>query len=262
MRTRTIGHLGLVVAIGAALAAGHATAKDWKEIRVGTEGDYPRFSYTDSTGNLRGWDIDIVDEVCKRLQAKCTYTRIPFDGMIAALLANKIDLISSINISEERKKRIGFTHKHYNLPNRFVTRKGVALTVSKEGLKGKTIGVQNGSVQEKYVRDNFGDVATVKSYTTMDQVNLDLTAGRLDTAFGQVLVLQDSLLDKPEGKAFEFVGPLITDPKWFGEGTAMGLRKEDTDLQDKINAALAAIRADGTYQKINAKNFPFDIYGD
>jgi arginine/ornithine transport system substrate-binding protein len=246
-----------------AILASSANAKDWSTIRVSTEGDYPRFSYTDPTGNLKGWDIDIVNALCEVMHAKCTFTRMPFDAEIPALLAGKVDAISSISATDERKKKISFTDKHYNIPVRFVARKGSGLKITPEGLKGKTVGVQTGSIQERYADDNFGKVATIKRYQSQDAANLDLVNQRIDTTLAQVLVLQDGLLNKPQGKDFEFVGPELTDRKWFGEGIAIGVRKEDNDLRMQINKALKAIRENGTYQKINEANFPgINMYGE
>ena len=64
------------------------------------------------------------------------------------------------------------------------------------------------------------------------------------------------------GKDFEFVGPGFNDPKWFGEGIGIAVRKGDTALVNLFNTAIDKIRADGTYKKINAKYFDFDVYGD
>jgi lysine-arginine-ornithine-binding protein len=232
-----------------------------KVIKVGTEGDYPRFSYTDTAGNLAGWDIDIVKAVCEEAKLKCEFVRQSFDGMIPALLAGKIDMISSINVTDERKKAIAFSDKHYNIPYRWVAKRTAGLEPTKDGLKGKVIGVQSGTIQENYVRDNFGDVAKIQLYKNQDEANLDLIAGRIDATIAQALVIQEGLLDKPEGKEFAAVGPEIADVKWFGEGTAFGLRKDDKELRDTINRALAAVIANGTYKSINQKHFPIDIYG-
>ena len=250
-----------LIAILLLLAGISVASAQEKLIKVGTEGDYPRFSYTDTAGNLAGWDIDIVKAVCDEAKLKCEFVRQSFDGMIPALLAGKIDMISSINVTDERKKVISFSDKHYNIPYRWVAKRTSGLEPNKEGLKGKVIGVQSGTIQENYVRDNFGDVVKIQLYKNQDEANLDLIAGRIDATIAQALVIQEGLLDKPEGKEFSVFGPAVAEAKWFGEGTAFGLRKEDTELRDTINSALAAMIANGTYKSINGKHFPIDIYG-
>ncbi|MBR46754.1 MAG: ABC transporter substrate-binding protein, partial [Rhodospirillaceae bacterium] len=75
------------------------------------------------------------------------------------------------------------------------------------------------------------------------------------------VALDDGFLKTDAGKGAEFVGPDFADPQWFGEGAGIAIRKEDGDLQKLLNDAITAIRANGTYKKINDKYFEFDVYG-
>ena len=86
-----------------------------------------------------------------------------------------------------------------------------------------------------------------------DEANLDLVAGRVDLLLADSVALSEGLLKTDQGKDFEFVGPAYSDPKWFGEGAGIAVRKADTDLRDKLNAAIDAIRANGTWDKIAAE---------
>ena len=90
---------------------------------------------------------------------------------------------------------------------------------------------------------------------------LDLQNGRLDLTFGNLDQLSLAFLDKKEGEGFEFKGKAVTDKAYIGEGTALALRKQDSKLAKQFNAAIEEIRANGTYDKIAAKYFTFDIYG-
>jgi len=168
----------------------------------------------------------------------------------------------SYTITDERKQKVDFTNKYYQTPARFVAKKGAGITISKEGLKGKTVGVQRATIHENFVRDMFGDAVTIKAYATQDEANMDLVAGRLDLVIADATVLLGGFLSTDAGKGFEFVGPSYVDKKWFGEGVGIAVRKGDTDLLQKLNKAIAAIRANGVYQKINAKYFDFDVYGN
>lgn len=112
------------------------------------------------------------------------------------------------------------------------------------------------------MRDNFGDTVEVKSYATQDEVNMDLAAGRIDLVIADSVVLQGGFLDTEAGKGFAFVGPSFADKQWFGEGIGIAIRKGEADLQEMFNQAIQGIRANGSYQKINAKYFDFDVYGD
>jgi lysine-arginine-ornithine-binding protein len=234
-----------------------------KMIRIGTEGAYPPYNYVDKNGKVQGFDIDIAKALCKSAGVKYKFVVQDWDGLIPGLVAKKFDcIIASMSITDERKKKVSFTHKYYSTPAKFVAKKGSHFKITKAGLKGKIIGVQRGTVAANFANDEFGKVATVKSYTTQDEANLDLVSGRVDLVVADSVVLNGGFLSKPMGKDFEFVGPGFNDPKWFGEGIGIAVRKGDTALVNLFNTAIDKIRADGTYRKINAKYFDFDVYGD
>jgi len=255
--------LSLLIVLGIVFAAGNVFAKDWKKIRIGVEGAYPPFSFVTPDGKLDGFDIDIAKAVVKAAGAKIELVAQDWDGIIPALLARKYDcIIASMSITEERKKKVAFTHKYYNTPAKFVAKKGTIKNFSKASLKGKSIGVQRATIHDKYLTDNYGKDVTIKRYGSQDEVYLDITSGRIDMFLADGVAASEGFLKKPEGKDFEFVGPDLTDRRWFGEGAGIACRKQDTDLVNLLNAAIDKIRADGTYKKIQDKYFDFDVYGD
>ncbi|MEL6299143.1 MAG: ABC transporter substrate-binding protein [Pseudomonadota bacterium] len=255
---RRILQLGAALTMTAAIATG-AAAKEWKEVRIGTEGAYAPFNFYDSNKELQGFDVDIAKALCAKMQVKCTFVAQDWDGIIPALLANKYDaIIASMSITEERKKKVDFTDKYYQTPARFIAKKGAGLDTSPAGLKGKTIGAQSSTTHATYLEDNYKG-ASVKLYATQDEANADLASGRLDAVLADSVVLLD-WLKSDAGSCCEQTGEAIVDPKWFGEGAGIALRQGDDELRDMFNKAIAEIRADGTYEKINAKYFPFSIY--
>ena len=255
--------LVILVGILAICVAGNASAADAKKkLRVGTEGAYPPFNLVDKNGQVQGFDIDIAKALCKEMGMECEFKVQDWDGLIPGLLAKKFDvIIASMSITEERKQKVDFSNKYYQTPARFVAKKGSGITVSKEGLKGKTVGVQRATIHENFVRDMFGDAVTIKAYATQDEANMDLVAGRVDLVIADATVLLGGFINTPAGKEFEFIGPSYVDKKWFGDGVGIAVRKGDNDLRQKLNKAIDAIRANGVYQKINAKYFDFDVYG-
>lgn len=256
-----VARTALVALLLAALAA-PAAAKEWKEVRIATEGAYAPFNFVDKDGKLQGFDVDIAHALCERMKVACTVVAQDWDGIIPGLLAKKYDaIVASMSITDERKKKVAFTDRYYKTPARFITKKGSGLKISKDGLKGKSVGVQRATIHANYLTDNYGAVVTVKQYDTQENANLDLANGRLDAVLADSLVLLEGFLKTPQGQGFEFVGPELTDRKWFGDGAGIALRKEDDDLRRMLNRALADIRKDGTYKKLNDKYFPFDIYG-
>jgi arginine/ornithine transport system substrate-binding protein len=243
--------------------AGNAFAKDWKKIRVGVEGAYPPFSFVTPDGKLDGFDIDIARAVVEAVGAEIELVTSDWDGIIPGLLAKKFDcIIASMSITEERKKKVAFTNKYYNTPAKFVQKKGMITTYSKDAIKGKTIGVQRATIHENFINDNFGKDVTIKTYATQDEVYLDIRSGRLDMFFSDSIAASEGFLQKPEGKDFEFVGPDFSDPKWFGNGAGIAVRKGDPELVKLLNEGIKKIREDGTYKKIQDKYFDFNVYGD
>jgi len=117
-------------------------------------------------------------------------------------------------------------------------------------VKGKTVGVQRATIHDSYLTDNYGKDVKIKRYGTQDEAYLDIVAGRLDLLLADSVALDDGFLKKPEGKDYEFVGPDLTDVRWFGEGAGIACRKKDTDLMEMFNKAIDKIRADGTYKRM------------
>ncbi len=245
------------------MAAGSAVAGDWQKVRIGVEGAYPPFSYVEPSGELAGFDIDIAKALGAAMGAEVTLVAQDWDGIIPALLAKKYDaIIASMSITEERKKKVAFSNKYYQTPAKFIGKKGSMPTFSKEAIKGKQVGVQRATIHDRYLTDNYGSDVEIKRYGTQDEAYLDLTAGRVDMLLADSVALSDGFLKKPEGADYEFIGPDLSDPKWFGDGAGIAIRKEDTDLVEKFNMAIEKIRSDGTYKAIQDKYFDFNVYGE
>ncbi len=253
----------MIAVLALVLAAGTAQAKDWKKVRIGVEGAYPPFSYVTPEGELAGFDIDIAKALVAAMGKEIELVPQDWDGIIPALLARKYDaIIASMSITEERKKKVAFSNKYYNTPAKFVCKKGAMSEFSRDNIKGKKIGVQRATIHDRYLTDNYGKDVEIKRYATQDEAYLDLVAGRVDMLLADSVAISDGFLKKPEGQDYAFIGPDLNDPKWFGEGTGIAIRKEDKDLVEMFNKAIEQIRADGTYKKIQDKYFDFNVYGE
>lgn len=250
--------MAAVLAVGFMVGAAQAGQK----VKIGTEGAYPPFNSIDKDGKLIGFDIDIANALCEAAKFECEFVVQDWDGIIPGLMAKKYDaIIASMSITDERKQKVDFTGKYYSTPAKFFARKDSGLVVSPEGLKGKVIAVQRATIHENFANDNYGDIATIKSYATQDEAYLDIVSGRADAGIADSVAVMDGFLGTDQGKGFQFFGPDFNDPKWFGDGAGIAIRKGEGDLLNALNAAIEKIRADGTYAKINAKYFDFDVYG-
>lgn len=237
-------------------------ASDIKEIRFGVDPTFAPFESKDIDGKVIGFDVDLGNAICKKLQAKCIWVENNFDGIIPALKARKFDaILSGMYVTDKRKEQIEFSDKLYNGPVFLVARKGAFTAPDVKELKGKTIGVEQGSAQETYANKYWRNAGVnVVAYQGADRVIQDLESGRIDAAVLSGVMAEYSFLKKPQGKDYAFVGGALQDNELFGAGAAIGLRKEDAKLREAINGAIAQILADGTYKKLAAQYFSFDIY--
>jgi len=251
--------LPLIIAAVTASSMSFAT----ETIRLGVEPGYAPFEIKKPDGSLAGFDIDLGNEICKRMAAQCSWVETDFDGLIPSLKAKKIDaILSAMSITPARLKEIAFTQKIYGTPARLVTAKNVELLPTAASLGGKRIGVFQGTTANAYAQEQWAvkgvDVVT---YQSQDLVYADLVNGRLDGAFQDAVAADDGFLKRPIGKRFHFSGPEINNETYFGVGAGIGLRQEDSELKAEIDQAISSMLADGTYSKIAGKYFDFDIYG-
>ena len=238
------------------------SANDWDKIRIGVEGAYPPFSSVDKDGTLKGFDIDIALALCKEIGAECVLVPQDWDGIIPALLARKYDaIIASMSITEERKKKVAFSEKYYSTPAKFARKKGSGITISKAGLKGKTVGVQRATIHDNFITAEFGDSVNIKRYGTQDEAYLDAIAGRVDLLLADSIAMDEGFLKTDKGKGWEFVGPGYSDPKYFGVGAGIAVRKGERELAKLFSLAIKVIRSNGVYHMINGRYFGTnDIY--
>ena len=251
----------ITMVFGAAILAGSAMAQAEK-LRVGVEGAYPPFSWKEADGTLKGFDIDMAHEVCKRLDRECVLVEQEWDGMIPALLAKKFDtIIASMSITEERKKKVDFTIKYYNTPAALVAKADPGFAGTADGLKGKRIGVQRATTHQCAAEKLFPGAELVL-YASQEEVFQDLAAGRLDAQLSDSLQALEGFLNQDAGKGYAFLGDPVFDEPCHGIGAGFTVRKSDTDLRDALSQAILDIRADGTYKTMNDKYFEIDIYGE
>ena len=230
-------------------------------LRIATDGTFPPYSTVNPDGSLAGFDVDIANALCAEMKRRCELKQYDFDGMIAGLKARKFDLvIASMAITEERQRQVAFSDKYQGGYSRFMGAAGIALSGEPESMVGKRIGVQLGSIQENYAKEIYGQAgAKVRTYGSAEQAWLDLMAGRLDAIVVEIGVGME--LKKREGaEKFDFFGPKMSDPAYFGTGSGIAVRKQDTRLLGEVNSALGTILANGRYKQINDIYFDYNQY--
>lgn len=251
------------ILIAAATIVGFAGFAQAETVRIGIATEaYPPFAEPSASGEYVGWEIDIIKAVCAQAELECEFVATAWDGIIPSLLAEKVDVIgASLSINEERLKVIDFSNKYYQTGASIAAAKGLNIKPTPEGVAGRNLGVQSGSIHQTYALKYFPD-ANIREYQTQDEANQDLFAGRIDATLADVLVLDEFLKSDEGAVCCEDVGFVASDETIHGLGIGFGLRKGNDALKAKLNTAIDDIRANGTYDKVTAGYFDFDIFGN
>ncbi|OPB34337.1 transporter substrate-binding domain-containing protein [Pseudomonas sp. FJ2-5-13] len=244
--------------LAAAVSMAFSATAMAETLKMGIEAAYPPFNNKDASGNVVGFDKDIGDALCAKMKVeKCEVYVSDWDGIIPALNAKKFDfLVSSLSITDERKQAVDFTDPYYSNKLQFIAPKTTDFKTDKAYLGGKTIGAQRATLAGTWLDDrNMEDDYNVKItlYDTQENAYLDLTSGRVDGILADKYV-QYEWLKSEAGSKYEFKGEPVVESDKIG----IAVRKGDP-LRERLNKALAEIKEDGTYKKINDKYFPFSI---
>lgn len=245
--------------VAAAMTAVFGQVAQAEPIRIATEGAYPPFNFVDESGELKGFDVEVANALCEKMQVECVIVAQAWDGMIPGLKAGKYDaIIASMSITEKRKKAVDFTRPYYVAGAILVGPKDSDIAFDADKIKGKAIGVQRASTYANLMAAKFPE-AEVKTYDTVENHNLDLVAGRLDGVVAQRIFMYNWLKNEGAEDRFEFKGDPVSDPEFIGYGAGIAVDKSNPDLLKKLDDALGEIMADGTYDALNAEYFPFSI---
>ena len=255
-------------------------AGEWQKIKIATEGAYPPWNDTNASGNLVGFEIELAQDLCARMNAACKIIPQKWRGIIKGLNAGKYDAImAAMSITEDRKKLVKFSRNYAGTPNVFVVRKDhplanfrsdlkqltiddispaeqAALDAIFKAFKGKIIGVQVATTHAKFADQYMGDLAEIRIYDFQHTIDLDLYQGRLDAVIGDFSYWQP-LIQTEQGKDYKIVGPHMTGGP-FGGGVGVAVRKKDQDLADKFSRAIEEAIKDGNIKKMAVKWFGYD----
>ncbi len=248
--------LGAALLVAAGLIPATGAAQDAQELRIATEAGYPPFEYRNPSGQLEGFDIDIGNEICKRLARTCVWIDQSFDSLIPGLQARKFDLANStMTATDARRKVIDFSTPMYIVPVKLMVRKGSGLQPTADSLKGKRVGVQQGTTMETYARQEWASQGVqIVSYPSYTNAFVDLSTGRLDATFQEAQSAVEGFLNKPEGADFELAA-MTLDAPILNQPIAIGIRKGNDDLRAEVDEALKSMLADGTLQDYAGKYF-------
>lgn len=282
VRRGLLARAGAAVLAAIALGLAPAAEAQQRTIRIATEGAYAPWNFTGPGGQLLGFEIDLANDLCRRMNARCTIVAQDWDGIIPGLTAGRYDAImAGMNITDRRLEVINFSRVYAAGPHAFGTMPNSPLrTLPGAGqilnfatqeaeiralveqirplLRGRTIGVQTATTNSAFLAQFFANAgATIREYRTTEEHDLDLAAGRLDAIFAAVTAMT-ATAEKPEFRGLAPSGPLLSGGV-LGRGVAVGMRKADTDLKAAFDAAIEAALADGTIRRLSEQWFKTDI---
>lgn len=268
-----------VLSVGLSGAASVAQAKVWTQVNVAIEGAFPPWNALDSQGKLEGFDVDLINDLCRRAQLTCQLQSGAWAGLVPGLNAGKYDLVMTLGINEKRKKVVDFTVPYAsgvasflvlkNSPLAALPMTGQRLNLNDKAqsepvmaaigtqLKGKTVGVVQSTSQAELMKLWFGDSVTVRSYRSAGERDLDIKAGRIDAGFDSGVYARFIMAKAGNGELTN-AGPdmkgsvLATD-------VAMGMRKGETELKATFDRAITAAAADGVIRQLSRKWSQLDL---
>ncbi|WP_227514100.1 ABC transporter substrate-binding protein [Psychrobacter sp. P11G5] len=219
-------------------------------LRIGTEGAYAPFNYTNADGTLGGFDVDMANAICADMQVTCEITAQDWDGIIPGLKAGKYDaIVAAMSITPERAQQVSFTDPYFSNTLVFLAKKESSFDPSKSSdIDAHSIAAQRSTISSQWLEGEYPK-ANMKLYDTLSNAFLDLGSGRVDAMISDKVPALE-WLSSPSGSPYMIKGDEID----INDNFAIAVRPGDA-LQAKINQSLANIKANGTYDELNQKYF-------
>ena len=231
-------------------AAEATTATNGEVLRIGTEGAYAPFNYTNADGTLGGFDIEIANALCADMQVTCEIMAQDWDGIIPGLKAGKYDaIVAAMSVTPERAEQVSFTDPYFSNTLVFLAKKDSSFDPSNSSdIDSHSIAAQRSTISSQWLEDTYPK-ADMKLYDTLSNAFLDLGSNRVEAMISDKLPAIE-WLSSPSGSKYVLKGEEID----INDNFAIAVRLGD-GLQAKINQSLANLKSNGTYDKINQKYF-------
>jgi polar amino acid transport system substrate-binding protein len=248
MSKKTLSMVLLALAASLVLGVSGGFAED-KVLINGIDANFPPFAFVDKTGTPSGFDVDAMNWIAKEMGFKVKHQPMDWDGIIPSLNAKKIDLIASgMSITEERRKQVSFTNPYWKINQVLVVPKDSKLTLDEIMSKGNKVGVQRGTSEAKWMEENLikkGKDFQLVYYDSAPLAVEDVVNGRAVAAAMDDAPAQDAVKKKPVKILGEFGMP----QEEFG----YAVRKEDTELLNRLNDGLKKLMATPYWEELKKK---------
>lgn len=229
-------------------------------VRFVTEGDFPPFNFYDEEGVLTGFNVDLARALCLELAAACDIKVRPWDELPIALRNGEADaVIAGHAITHKSLADMEFTDRYFHMAARFATRRDAKLEITPEALEGKRIGVARGTAHEAYLRQFFRESA-IQAFETHDLARDALVQGKIDVLFDDGVSLSFWLNGTLSKQCCELAGGPFLEPRYFGDGMAIGVPRQDKQIRMLLNTALKRVRDSGRLDELMQRYFPYRIF--
>lgn len=228
-----------------------------KQIRFLTEDDYPPFNFLLADGQLAGFNVDLARAICAELELPCTIQRRSWNLLVPSLDDNSGDaVIASLSINDETRKQVEFTGPYFLTPGRFATLADTTLAAaSPEAIDDRKVAVVAGSRYEAFLETFYPRAERVTFETTALARNA-LKNGRVAAYFGDAIGMSFWLNGAEAGGCCTFKDGPFTDPRYFGEGVGVAVKKGNAPLRRALDYALARLDRRGVLGELFLKYFP------
>jgi polar amino acid transport system substrate-binding protein len=230
-------------------------------IRFLTDSDFPPFDFYDEEGVLVGFNVDLARAICLELNTSCDIKARPWNELFPDLKRGEADaVIAAHKVTADALKQVAFTERYFHTPGRFVGRKNSPkVDMTPSGLDGMRIAVARGSAHEAFLKAFFRD-SPLTVYDNADLARQALEKGKVDFLFGDGISLAFWLNGTLSRQCCEMRGGPFLEPKYFGDGIAIAVPKNDPDIRHLLNKGLDRVRASGRFQELVQRYFPVRIY--
>ncbi len=232
-------------------------------LRFLTTTDFPPFNFTDQTGRLAGFHVELARAICIELgiENKCQIQALPYAELETALNGGQGEaIIAGVAATEEMRRRFAFTRPFMMLPARFVRNRQAELAgQDARALFGRPVGVMSNTAHEAMLKAFFPDIRAV-GFTDRAAMLEELKQRKIDAVFADGLQLSFwASGEASAGCCTLFDGPYVSE-RFLGEGLTVMVRKQDANLAQALDSALAALSHDGRLEEIYLRYFPYGLF--
>ncbi len=230
-------------------------------LRFITTSDFPPFNFYDEDGVLTGFNVDLARAICLELEVTCEILERNWNDLIPSIERSQADAaIAAHAVTAESLKRVAFTDRYFHTPGRFAgLRRDKGIVATPEGLESKRIAVASGSAHEAFVRQYFRG-SRILVFDNADIAREALKASEVDVVFDDSISLSFWVNGTASEQCCDFKGGAYLEPKYFGDGLAIAIAKQDLQLKADIDNALLEVRAKGRFAELVTRYFPYRLY--